>query len=84
MKYTYRGLAMPERIVELLKGYVNQRLHPGQFLAAVLENNLQESISRADDECLLNLPVIVIYIYNNVPGSCWGSPEKVKAWLEGI
>jgi hypothetical protein len=37
---------------------------------------------RADTSNLYNLPAYVIYLYNEMPAACWGSPEKVKAWLE--
>jgi hypothetical protein len=25
---------------------------------------------------------IVIYVHNAMPSACWGSPEKVEAWLK--
>jgi len=55
--------------------------HPvGGFLSAVLSNNLSEAVGRADLENLWAIPAIVAYLYNEVPGACWGSPAKVKAW----
>jgi hypothetical protein len=26
------------------------------------------------------MPAIVSYLYNEVPGLCWGSPERVADW----
>ena len=54
----------------------------GDFITAVLTNNLRESFARADH---LNQKVmfqICSYCHNEIPGLCWGSPEKVKAWIE--
>lgn len=54
----------------------------GDFITAVLCNNLREALARADH---LNQKVmfqIVSYCHNQIPGNCWGSPEKVKAWIE--
>ena len=54
----------------------------GHFLMAVFSNDLREAFARADD---FNRPVlcqIVAYCHNEIPGNCWGSPQKVKEWLE--
>lgn len=66
-----------------LDRYVNDRLPPGSFLTAVLENNLKDAVGRADSFNIINLHNIVGYIYNYAPQICWGSPAKVDAWLHG-
>ncbi len=74
---------VPEHTIGGLDRYVEQRIAPGSFLQAVLENNLSEAMGRADH---INRPAlydIVCYIYNDLPSTCWGSPEKVQAWLKG-
>ncbi len=67
--------------MDSLDRYVNQRIPTGGFLEAVLSNNLREALGRADDENAAALRDIVAYIYNELPGACWGSPERVDAWL---
>ena len=52
----------------------------GGFLRAVLENNLADSFSRADEENRADMFEIIKFIYNEIPGNCWGSPEKCDAW----
>lgn len=74
---------MPPRFKDSLDLYVEKRLQPGGFLAAVLCNDLKESVSRADEEALACIPHIVAYLYNDVRADCWGSPEKYRAWLAG-
>lgn len=74
---------IPNRIVEALKRYEQDRIPTGSFLRAVLENNLTEAFQRADDECLLRLRDIVSYCYNKLPSPCWGSKKQVSAWLKG-
>jgi hypothetical protein len=54
----------------------------GGFLTAVLSNDLKEAFMRADDENRADLFEIVGYCYNELPSPCWGSPEKVNAWME--
>ena len=61
--------------------YVNDRIPTGNFLYAVLTNNLKDSFGLADEENMRDLFEIVQYCYWNIPSKCWGSPEKVKVWL---
>ena len=53
------------------------------FLIAVLENNLTGALRAADSASRKGLVDIMLYLWNEVPSSCWGSPAKVKAWLSG-
>jgi hypothetical protein len=73
---------IPERIMQNLLYYVKGKEAPGGFLYAVLSNNLFKAISKADDEMLPLIPLLVMYIHWEVPASCHGSPEHVKAWME--
>lgn len=79
MRPDYR--LMQPRFKETIDNYVLHRWQPGDFIRAVLENDLTEAVARADEEALGNLPHIVSYVYNQIPAPCWGSPAKVAAWL---
>lgn len=70
-------------LVESLDLYFRRRIPPGDFLMAVLENNLREAFSRADEESTQLLPALVTHLYNDRPMAAWGSREKVEAWLRG-
>ena len=69
-------------IEDSLKRYVDNRILPGEFLTAVLENNLMEALGRADSWNRQKLFEIVQYVYNDLPSKCWGSADKVKAWVD--
>ena len=71
----------PPQIVAGIRRYVDHRIPPGGFVTAVLENNLKEAFMRADDGNIAAMFEIVSYCYNEIPGTCWGSPERVAAWL---
>ena len=62
--------------------YLNNYLPPGDFLTAVICNDLKGAVGRADDFNIRNIPAIVAYFYNEAPSISWGSKEKMKAWLE--
>ena len=74
---------MKQATLDDLNRYVEHRVPTGGFLTAVLENNLLEAVGRAGHDNIRDLVEIVSHVYNNMPSSCWGSPAKVKAWLEG-
>lgn len=79
--YTYRQFSIRPEMLASLRRYIDQRIIPGQFLQAVLSNDLCDACGRADDENMANLPAFAAYLYNEAPSACWGSPEKVAAWV---
>lgn len=81
--YEFWGKSVPTNIMKGLERYINHKSPVGQFLTAVLENNLFEACSRADENSIEGLPAIVGFIYNEAPGNCWGSKEIVEKWLGG-
>ena len=82
-KFRFNGQAIPEYMHGAIERYIEQRIAPGDFLMAVLCNNLNEACARADDENITLLPVYVAFFYNEAPSACWGSPENVRTWLNG-
>lgn len=79
--YTYRHWTIPERMMRPLLRYVHLHELPGDFLQAVLRNDLREAIGRADDENIANLPAFTSFLYNEAPNQCHGSAEKMVAWV---
>ena len=72
---------IPKHMRSGLDLYVQRGIAPGGFLAAVLENNLMESVGRADDKNIACLPAWAQTIYNEVPSNCHGSPQAVEEWV---
>lgn len=60
-----------------------QRSHPGNFLTAVLRNDLKEACGRADHINIMALPAFVSFLYNHAPSGSWGSVAKFDSW-EGL
>jgi hypothetical protein len=73
---------IPAHCRDGLRDYLRYGLPPGHFLQAVLSNDLREACGRADDENRSALYDYVYVLYNYAPGDAWGSPEKVRAWIE--
>lgn len=71
-------------VIESLERYINHGIAPGGFLTAVLENNLERAVSRADLYNQKTLVDIVRLIYNHAPRGCWGYEGVVAEWKERI
>jgi len=79
--YTFRNFYIPERMMGVILRYVEHGIEPGDFLTAIITNNLSEAVMRADDENINNLPAYVAWFYNEAPAGCWGSCERMKTWM---
>jgi hypothetical protein len=64
-----------------LQRYFDQRVRPGDFLCAVLKNDLAEACGRADRINAPLLPAIVAWLNMHAPATSWGSAAVVEAWL---
>ena len=82
--YHFRGCYIPERMMHCIEFYIEKGTPPGQFLTAVLRNELFNAVSYADDENAVNLLAYVGYFYNEAPSMCWGSKEKVSDWIKSF
>jgi hypothetical protein len=82
MIYAFRHWIIPDHMMRSLRLYIDHGIPVGHFLTAVLENDLFEACGRADDDNINNLPAFVAFLYNEVTPQCYGSREKVRAWLK--
>lgn len=80
--YCFRNWYIPERMMSGLVRYVEHGIIPGDFLQAVICNDLRRACACADDENFANLPAFVAWLYNEAPGACWGSHERMLAWAD--
>jgi hypothetical protein len=73
-----------ERLLEPLrrgmKLYIEEGILPGDFLQAVLRNDLKDAVGRADFWNLRMLPQTVNWLRDCAPGDCHGSRAKVEQW----
>jgi len=79
--YTFQNFYIPDRMMPGIRRYIEDHIPPGHFLQAVICNKLKEAVMLADDENIRNLPAYASYFYNKAPIECWGSEEKMKAWI---
>ena len=73
---------MKEIIRAGIMRYVEHGIKPGDFLTAVLENNLMEAMGRADEDNRRDIFEICQFVHMEIPGICHGSPAIMKEWME--
>lgn len=77
-----RRTMIPRYTKASIDRYVDSGTPTAGFLHAVLSNDLFEAAAKADENNRPLLADICKYIYNYTPSVCYGSPEKVTAWLK--
>jgi len=82
MSLNFENYAIPEYMQGGLQRYLEEHIRPGDFLEAVICNDLRGAAVRADDINIHLLGEYMKWFYNEVPITCWGSPENYKAWIE--
>ncbi len=73
---------LPEGLRYGMKIYLESGIRPGGFMTAVLTNNLFDAIGKADLENQAKIVEIVKWVYNEAPMDCWGSVDKMNAWID--
>ena len=79
--FTYRGIALPEKLRESLDAYVATGRPTGSFLRACIANNLFSSVARSDEINLPCIPAVVAYLHNECPADCWGDERMYDDWI---
>jgi len=73
---------VPEHILPGIARYLVTGIVPGDFLTAMLTNDLRGVMQTADDMNIEVLPAIWNFLYHNIPSSAWGSRERMAKWVE--
>ena len=61
--------------------YYEKHIEPGDFLTAVIDNDLKEACGRADDTNRHHLFDYMMWFYNHAPGGTWGRQGATHDWL---
>lgn len=62
--------------------YVVQGIPTGSGMRSILEDRpLSDVLPHLDETAEQHVGSIYRFLYNAAPGECFGSPEKVKAWI---
>lgn len=71
--------ALPIGVRSGLVSYFDRRRRPGDFLRAVLSNDLAQAVLQRTKD--VDLDVLVRWLWAYAPPGSWGSPATVDQWL---
>ncbi len=74
---------VPVHMHEGIIAYVEQGRPVGDFLQAVISNDLRLACLHADDENFPAIPNFCRWFFNYAPSPAWGSIDGYKAWIAG-
>jgi hypothetical protein len=75
---------VPDHMAHGIWLYFSQRREAGDFLMAVIRNDLKEACRKADSWNQSKLFNFVSLFYNEAPSFNWGHEGKVKDWFERV
>ena len=75
---------VPEHLLKGLIAWGNKHHRVGDFLTAVLSNDLWKAVAYADDDSMKSLKFIVMFIHNELPNNCHGSKQVVVEWIKAM
>jgi len=75
--HTYQ---IPEYMREGILLYLLDGYPPGDFLCAIIDNNLKEACHAADSTNIRLLPAYVAFFYNCAPLLSWGLPNSMRGY----
>ncbi len=73
---------IPEHCREGMRLYMEHGILPGDFMQAVISNNLVEAFFRADDINVHRMLDYAHFLYWEAPSMSWGSEDKMYAWAK--
>lgn len=73
---------IPEYMRRGLVDYICKGWPPGDFLKAVLQGRLKDSVLRADSTNLPLLPTYVRWLMEFAPMHSWGTDANYAGWLK--
>lgn len=73
---------LPEReaMRSAIFGWIEHGRMPGDFLQAVLRNDMMRALLLADEDNQKRLVQLAQFFYNYTPGECYGSAANMQRW----
>lgn len=65
-----------------MQRYIENGTIPGDFLVAIICNNLVDAYGQADDINTERMRDYAVFLYNEAPRGSWGSVQIMKRWNE--
>ena len=75
---------IPERMHGAIIRYYERGIPPGDFLSAVIDNDLFRAVAYGDSENIHTLRSYVLWFFNQAPGGTAGFKGATKKWCDEV
>ncbi len=82
LEITLGDCQIPTYMWDGIVSYILYGLPPGQFLKAIIKNDLKGAFTYADQTNAKLIYNYVNFFFNFAPTGCWGSQENMDSWIE--
>jgi hypothetical protein len=72
---------LPEHMREGARRYIEKGIKGGSFMTAVFSNDFMGAYRKADDDNTAAMREWAMFLHNDAPRGCYGSPQHVKDWV---
>lgn len=72
--------SIPPNLRPGITRWIEEGFVPGDFLQAVIKNDLRDAFGRADETSRAALFDIVSWFHCHAPSPCWGGAESMRDW----
>lgn len=76
------GAKLPDETIAALELYRTKGLPPGEFLQAILSNDLKRAVSEGLSDERETIAQVVAWAHGNLPTQAWGSEGAVEEWID--
>lgn len=73
---------IPAHMIGIVRRYIEHGVEPGNFLEAMLTNDLRGACYYADTTNRHAIFNYVMFFHNYAPSECWGSKQRFEAWMK--
>lgn len=73
---------LPEHMRDGARLYIERGIPGGSFMTAVFSNDFLGAFQKADGVNTLAMRAWAVFLRNQCPRDCYGSPEDVSAWVK--
>lgn len=80
-RFLIKDAEIPAYMRVALHAYLDYGRPVGDFLNAILTNNLFHAVGHADSTNIKIIQNYVVAIHTHAPAGCHGSKQKVDAWI---
>jgi hypothetical protein len=79
--YVHMRIPIPRNLADGIERYLTRGIAPGDFLSAVIRNDLRATFALGDPASLSVLPAVLAFLYWEAPGRSSGSPAIMDTWV---